>query len=165
MGDIVNYYDRTAGRNSDGTPVFSTESDRANQIEAATAFVRWLGTGSEVKEFGKLCPIDYYSLRHGRMDSVLEVKCRTHEVGRYETVFLNVRKWLALQMASVAFGIPAYFVVRFTDGIRHIDLGSVDASRHRIAGTTRKVKSHTDQEPVIDVPVHSMREIDDDAGH
>jgi hypothetical protein len=155
----VNYYERTSGTNSDGTATFASPCDLAKQAEVAALVESAFGPGLELKEFGRLCPIDYYAVRHGRMSSVLEIKSRTHDAARYPTVFLNVRKWLALQMASIGFGVPAYFVVQFTDLTKYIEVSLVDASRHRIAGTSHVVKSKSDIEPVIEVPIESMKAI------
>ena len=96
------YYSRTHTVNSDGVRGFATKQDVWNQQKAATEFANVLG--AEMKEFGQLCAIDYYALVKGKMAGVVEVKCRSHESSRFPTVFLNVRKWLALQMASVGLG-------------------------------------------------------------
>jgi hypothetical protein len=151
------YYSRTHTVNSDGVRGFATKQDVWNQQKAATEFAKVLG--AEMKEFGQLCAIDYYALVKGKMAGVVEVKCRSHESSRFPTVFLNVRKWLALQMASVGLGVPAYFVVQFADGVRYINIAEVDAARHRVAGTKYLVKSHTDIEPVIEVPVSQMEKV------
>ena len=72
---------------------------------------------------------------------------------------MNVRKWLALTMASVGFGVPSFFVVRFTDRVMFVNVAEVDASNQRVGGTKRLVKSHTDREPVIEVPLNDMKEL------
>jgi hypothetical protein len=90
------------------------------------------------------------------MVGVLELKSRTHASDRYPTVFLNVRKWLALNLAAVGLGVPALFVVRFTDDVRWVRIGAV-AGAVRIAGCRSIVKATSDIEPVIQVPVPDMQ--------
>lgn len=153
----MSYYGRSAAMNSDGTPLFATRNDAA--AEDATARLVEQTWGAELHKFGPLAPIDFYAMRHGRVVGVLELKTRTHTSDRYPTVFLNVRKWLALRMASMGLGVPAVFVARFEDGARWIGVEQVDASKARMGGCLRVVKAASDIEPVIEVPVASMRPI------
>lgn len=148
------YYDRRSTRNTDGTPLFQTTTDREN--EAMVAAVLSSAWDCEIRSFGRLAPLDWYAVKDGRMSGVLELKSRSHASTDHPTVFLNVRKWLALALAEVGMGVPAIFVVRFTDGIRWVALSGVDATDHKIAGTVKRVKSDSDIEPVIDVPVSVM---------
>lgn len=148
------YAERAATNNSDGTPLMANNYDRANEDEVRTVLEKaW---NCSIRSFGRLSPVDFYAERHGRLVGVLELKSRTHESTRYATVFLNVRKWMALQMAGMGLGCPALFVVRFTDGLRYILVDAVDATQVRMGGGNRKVSSHTDIEPVIEVPIRSM---------
>jgi hypothetical protein len=158
---MESYYDRAAHQNTDGTPLFACARDAANESETAEIVGRaWR---CEVYPFGRLCPVDYYAVRHGRLVGVMELKSRAHESGRYATVFLNVRKWLALTVASVGLGVPALFLVRWTNEVRYIALTKVDARRAVMGGAMRIVKSRSDVEPVVEIPVASMRVIEDAA--
>jgi hypothetical protein len=154
---VSNYYTRTSSTNSDGTPLFATQADNASQAAVAEMIERSFGPGLQVKQFGHLCPIDYYAERDGRMAAAIEIKCRSHDSLAYPTVFLNVRKWLAMKMASVGLGVPAFFVVRFTDQVLYVNIDDIDASKQRIGGTSRIVKSKSDREPVIEVPIAGMQ--------
>jgi hypothetical protein len=149
------YYDRSNVRHIDGTHVFATAEDSRNELEVAAVLREvW---GCELHRFGALSPVDWYSARDGRVSGLLELKSRTHRHDQYPTVFLNVRKWLALSMGAVGLGVPAGFVVRFTDGVAWIPIADVDASRQRIGGCSGRVKSRSDVEPVIEIPVASLR--------
>ena len=90
---------------------------------------------------------------------VLELKSRSHASTTYSTVFLNVRKWGSLMLYHLGLGCPALFVVRFTDEYRWINVLEIDASHMKMGGTKHLVKSHTDIEPVILVPVSLMQVI------
>lgn len=153
----MDYYTRTATRNTDSSPLFAVGLDKANEAETCKILSElWK---CQIHPFGRLCPVDFYAVRDGRLVGVLELKSRTHPSTQYPTVFLNCRKWLALILAQTGLGCPAVFVVRFTDGLRYAPLAAIDASRIRIGGTAQIVKSSTDIEPVIEVPVCKMKKI------
>lgn len=148
------YADRKARSNDDGTPLFATDEDVASELGIMQRVeVAW---HCELHRFGRLCQVDCYALRSGRFVGVAEIKRRQHESKRYPTVFLNVRKWIALQMASAGICVPAIFIVGFDDRIMWIDVARVQG-RVRIGGHAQIVKSHSDIEPVFEVPVSEMR--------
>jgi hypothetical protein len=155
---LEGYYGRQGAVHLDGTPIFATEEDRRHEAEVAALIAsHW---ACSIRLFGALSAVDWYAERHGRLIGVLELKSRSHALDRYPTVFLNVRKWLALTLARVGLGVPALFVVRFTDQLRWVPLSAIDPNQVRIAGCNRLVKSHSDIEPVIEVPVADLRSID-----
>jgi hypothetical protein len=153
----MTYADRQNVVYLDGTRIFQTAEDRRNEEEiAALVAEAWK---CRVAYFGALSPIDWYAERFGRMVGLLELKGRTHASHHFATVFLNVRKWLALTIGSMGMNCPAVFVVRFTDQVRWIPLTSIDAAKHRIAGCAHIVKNQNDIEPVIEVPIRNMRRL------
>ena len=149
------YYTRENVVHLDGTNVFQTGEDRDN--ERAVADIIEKAWSCELRPFGALSPIDWFAVRYGRLVGLVELKSRPHEANRYPTVFLNVRKWLALQLAEAGLGVPSLFVVKFTDATMWIPLRDIDASQLTIGGCARKVKSNSDVEPVIEVPISRMR--------
>lgn len=152
----ADYWDRMPSNNSDGTPLYTNDYDLKSEDAIKNAVEQaWNCT---LHHFGRLCPLDFYAVRDGRMVGIIEAKSRSHNASAFPTVFLNVRKWLALTMASVGLGVPALYVVRFLDGIRYISVHDIDAAEMRIGGTQKKaIQGHRDIEPVIEVPVASMR--------
>lgn len=154
MSDIP-YAERPLSTHTDGSPLHQIASDLKNEEHVAAVLgVAW---DCELHRFGVLAPIDFYATRHGRMTGVVEIKCRSHASDAYSTVFLNVRKWLALGLAQTGIGVPAIFAVEFTDSLRFIPWSDVDASQVSIAGCARRVKSDADIEPIIGVPVKQMK--------
>jgi hypothetical protein len=150
------YYWRQAATHIDGSPIFAKESDvKAERAVAARVSELW---GCEVHWFGLLTAIDWYATRAGRLIGVLELKCRDHESTTFPTVFLNVRKWLALSMAEVGLGVPAVFVVQFRDGVWWVKVADIDARQHRIGGCKREMKFR-DIEPIIEVPIRAMTKL------
>lgn len=153
----MSYYDRKASTHVDGSLVFQSAEDRDNERTAAARLeAAW---NCRITSFGALSPIDWFAQRDGRLTAVLELKSRSHAHDRFDTVFLNVRKWLALSLGAIGLGCPALFVVQFLDGIYWINAADIDARTNRIAGCARVVKAKNDIEPVIEVPVASMNKI------
>jgi hypothetical protein len=151
------YYKRENVVHLDGTRIFhKPEDERAEYDVANILAVAWK---CELHQFGALCAVDWYATRFNRMIGVLELKSRAHPFGTYSTIFLNVRKWLALQLASVGLGVPAIFVVKFTDRIVWTSIAAIDARAMRIGGCRELVKSRSDIEPVIDVPIMLLRKV------
>lgn len=144
--------------NSDGTPMLSTPIDDARQRSVADSLERaW---NCKLFSFGFLAPIDYYVIKHERLVSVVEIKSRTHPHDKFPTVYLNVRKWLALTLAANGLGVKPIFVAHFTDGIYFVDVNKIDASKVEIGGEKRIFFSNRDIEPVILVPVDGMTMVD-----
>ena len=157
------YYSRRFVEHVDGTRIFQSDGDRKNEQEIASVIeAAWR---CSVRSFGALSPIDWYAVRDGRVTALLELKSRTHSSGQYPTVFLNVRKWLAMSLGACGMGIPAIFVVRFTDCVMWVPIAKVDAHAHRIAGCSSLVKSVNDIEPIIEVPIKSMSVLHKEPGH
>jgi hypothetical protein len=153
------YYERTHAVNTDGSPTFATASDISAQKAVARMLEDAWGPNVTISAFPRLHVIDFYAERDGRVSALLELKCRSHESSAYPTVFLNMRKWIALLWHAGMLGIAPLFVVRFTDCVMWCDVREVDARQHRIGGTKILVKSSSDIEPVIEVPVSQMKAV------
>jgi hypothetical protein len=156
------YYNRNAATHLDGTMIFQNEEDQKNERSVAERVeAAW---GCSLRQFGKLAPLDWYAERHGRLVGLLELKSRTHAHDKFGTTFLNIRKWFALTMGAAGLGVPGIFVVKFTDGIWWKPIAEVDATQHKIGGCFQIVKSRSDIEPQIHVPVESMRRLKETDG-
>lgn len=138
----------------DGTRIFQTAEDLRGQSEVADAIsAAW---NCELHSFGALAPIDWYALRYGRMVGVLELKGRDYGFDQYPTIFISVRKWLALTLAATALGTPAIFVAKFSDGIWWVPLADIDTSHITITGWS-KPRARNDTEPLIRIPTSQLR--------
>lgn len=153
----ADYYQRASTRTPSGSPRFANAADRKSEQETALLLGHlW---NCEIKPFGLLSPVDFFAVREGLLIGVLELKTRTHASTAFSTVFLNLRKWGSLMLYHFGLGCPALYVIRFTDEYRWISITEVDASKWTIGGTKTIVKSHTDIEPVILVPVAQMHSL------
>jgi hypothetical protein len=136
---------------------FKTKEDEKNEKWIASLLEsKW---NCECKSFGHFSPIDWWFEFNGVMIGIGELKARPHKWDKFKTVYLNVRKWLSMQLATIGLGVPAIFVVKFTDNVMWINIKDVDASRHIIGGCTKIVKSRNDIEPIIEVPINSMSDL------
>lgn len=158
MGEAESsFYDRKEATHLDGTPIFRNADDEKNEQTIADLLsTAWK---CNVTSFGILSPIDWFAERDGRVIGLLELKSRTHDTAKHETVFLNVRKWLALSLGAIGMNVPSIYVVRFTDAVRWIEIASVDARNVKMGGCAKFWNSRSNIEPIIHVPVADMHEV------
>jgi len=148
----MSYYDRKPLTLLDGTPIFKSLEDEENEKEVAVRCE--LAWGCTLRSLGQLALIDWVAEREHRPVGLVELKTTT---SNRQHAWLNFRKWIALTMGVIGFGIPAAFVYRWPDEIRWIFLHEVDATAHRVKGTSRIVKSRNDREPVVLIPRSEMK--------
>jgi hypothetical protein len=152
------YYNRK-GQTVEGLRVFKSPQDTAN--ESAVMAILERAWRCEIRSYGGTCePIDWYAIRAERVVAFLELKSRDHTVARYDTVFLNLRKWVILSQIELGTGCPAFYVVKWLDDLRYVRVSEVDARRMKLGGCSRRVKSATDVEPVIEIPIGQMTQIE-----
>lgn len=151
------YYDRQPVLDENGKPRFAQQSDdEAQENMRQLIEQRWR---CKVQSYGHWAPVDFWAGRGGEIILAgIEFKRRYHELGKYPTVFLNLRKWIALHFAQLGLDKPAIYVVQFDDGVRWIELCDIPVTQVRIGGCREFVKSVNDIEPVIEVPIALMEE-------
>ena len=149
------YYDRTPVRRLDGSRHFTSREDI--QAEDEVAALVTAACRHTLHRFGTLCAIDWWAERDGRLSGLVELKTRAYASDRWPCAWLNLRKWLALQLASRGTGVPALYVVKFTDRIGWVTLDEIDARQIKVGGLRQIVKSPNDIEPVIYVPIVQLK--------
>lgn len=149
------FYGREAQRFIDGSLVFRTNEDEAN--EAAVAKILEAHWNCECRPMGKLAAIDWFFVRHERIVGVGELKIHRCAFGEYDSVFLNLRKWHALGLCQHGMNTPAVYVSQWSDKLGFINWVDIDASKHKIGGCKpRGPKSRSDTEPLIVIPTSSI---------
>jgi len=135
-------------------PTYQTEFDNNNEAEVAD----WLSKcwRCEIKSFGPFSNVDWYMKRNGRLIGIAELKCRSFSYTKYQTVFISVTKWFHLIHGHFGLGVPAVFIIRFTDQVRWIDVFHIDATRHSIKGRKDRGPNSTSIEPAIEIPIDQM---------
>ena len=88
--------------------MFQTGQDEAAQRSVAAILEKaWK---CKAHSFGKLNPVDWWLERNDTIVGFAELKVRTHPSTLFDTVYLSVRKWLALQLTGLL-GVRGLFVV------------------------------------------------------
>jgi hypothetical protein len=155
----VNYYQRQASVNSDGSPIFENAGDDFNERRVKARLEEtWK---CSLHRYPRLHAVDWYAERDQRVVGHVELKFRHHSVDVYPTVFLNFRKYASLLMLEIATGIPSTFVVAYSDGVvKWIRASEVPVNDLRMAGTARIVKSSSDREPIFFIPIDAMTDLE-----
>lgn len=117
---------------------------------------RWRCT---LHRYPYLHEVDWYAERDGRIVAYLELKCRTHRHSDYPTIYLSVNKYLTLAKLEDR-GVPAFFVVQFTDSLRYIRIGQIAQVRMTRAGR-RDRGGLNDLEPIMEIPVSDLELVSD----
>jgi hypothetical protein len=160
---MSDYYQRSNIFSITGAKRFAQPEDDANeQLVAAVLSREWHCEFHKYK--GEYQRIDWWIEQNEDFVMLAELKSRAHDFDTYPTVFLNVRKWLALTLASLGLGVPAIYAVKFLDRIAWMPLTSIDAEHNRVGGCKRIVKSSNDREPMIEIPLDDWRTLRDENG-
>lgn len=136
---------------------YITQEDLLNEGTVAEQVERrW---GGKVHRFPKFTPIDFWIEKGERVVAVAELKTRKVTTTAYDTIWLSVAKWLALSLTTTALQVKGLFVVKFVDDTRYIPIEEIDTTRVGIG--RNKERDKDTEEPVILVPVKSMRGLHD----
>lgn len=139
-------------------PIFQKPSDLKAQGEvAAIVGQKWECT---LKRMGPLDRLDCYAFRGETILFFAEIKCRDVSSGEYPTVFLSFQKYLAMREVGSCFGLPVLYVIRYTDGVRYIDVMDLPLPQKLVAkGRPPRPGAVSDIEPIIEIPVDLMSPI------
>lgn len=159
---MTNYYARPHQVEADGSIAYQSDGDAFNErrikarLEAA-----W---GCTLNRYPRLHVIDYWAERDERVVGHVEVKARTHTAGTYDTLYLNLRKYMNLYTLEAATGVPSTFVAAFACGtIKWINVLDIDARELRPAGMVkdRGVILSSDREPIVLIKVADMSTLEE----
>lgn len=153
MPGEVPYFDRTPG--PDGR--FRSEADSAAEAYVlALVERRWkvkVGTWGAA-----YAPMDFYCVRGGKIVAFLEVKTSSYASTEYrQGPILNYRKFHVLWNNWLDTSIPGFVVYVFPDKVMYINVSDIDVKSIVLGGCHRIVKGPADVEPVIRVPIKSLK--------
>lgn len=129
------------------------EQAKKDELEVAMAVEKNCKINCTQDNF--LDSLDFTLRKDGEVIGFAETKARSNTLHRYPTVFLSVRKWSAF----VETGLPGYFIVKFTDGIRVARVDTITNPKIIMAGRRDRVNAPNDIEPIIEVPVSQFKEL------
>ena len=142
---------------------FEKATDRAAEDRVAQFLEdRWR---VKVGAYGPKSPIDRYLTRmvdgERKVAAIIEIKCRSHAVDHpgYPTLYLSLQKYLNLWQAGWLAQVPAFYVARFTDEIRYINIEQIEPGDVWIKGRRPRAGSANDQEPMIEVDKLHLLEV------
>lgn len=92
--------------------------------------------------------IDFALLRDGEVKAWVEFKSRTNPIGKYPTYTVSLYKYTNLLAISRDTGIPAFFIVEWTDTTRYLKV----PCEHGITFSGRKDRGDwEDMEPMVEI--------------
>jgi len=152
-----NYYNRKPTILPDGRRAFMTEKDKA--LEDAVKAMLNFGWKAEIGSFGRFFPIDFYAYKkeQKRVVAILELKTHPYEYGKYATTPLNCRKHAFLMDRAKQWDVIPILLKLFNEHLYYVDVRLVDAAAPVMGGCKRIVKSVTDVEPVIHIPLETFK--------
>lgn len=126
------------------------DQDRQAEQEVAEAVASiW---NCQMVRLGEFDRVDYYAVRGEQVRAACEVKCRKNGLHKYPTVYLALRKWQALVLTGMAFGIAPFFIVQWTDALGYVNVLDVPPRELRLVGRFDRGLDN-DREPCAEVPV------------
>jgi hypothetical protein len=136
-------------------PTYETEADRSREEQVAEYLEsRW---GLARRKLPIKDRFDYAFLDKSRhIDRYVEIKCRSHNIGKYPTIMLSSSKVLTAKAVSFFLGIPCYLVVRFGDGTIHSVIMSAGGHLPPEIGGRFDRGDPQDVEPVVHYPVNLL---------
>ena len=86
--------------------------------------------------------------------AMCEIRCRSHRFGVFDSVFISLNKARNLLEMSEFTGLPALFVVQWTDKCGYIKLAS--PLPEITIGGRNNMRDKYDTEPVVNLPVENF---------
>lgn len=138
-------------------PAYETDAHRA----AEGAFAREIEKVGRVRldRRSAMNHQDYTVVRGGRVTAVVELKCRSHAFGQFQTLDISVRKVVALHNEARDAGLSGLLFIRWSCGTAGF-VTSLEATRCRVkarGGRTTQTRDPWDVEPVYQIPIELFR--------
>lgn len=134
------------------------ESQQDIELEAGVAKHLASKWSSDAVKLPKFYKCDWALKRGKKVGALLEIKCRKNASDKYPTIILSADKWTYLRQMDESLGVPAFFVAKFTDGIRFIRPAKAQGFTVEMGGRHDR-GDWQDVEPVVHIPVSSMTEV------
>lgn len=112
---------------------------------------------------GAMGQVDYYRYNlAGVLTAACEFKDRSvggNAYATYPSVYMALRKWVALQLISMALDPLGLFVVQYTDCLCWVDVNEIGVTKVIRGGRYDRPGVENDVEPIIEVPVTKLHVI------
>lgn len=131
-------------------PVYESDADRLAEARVSALFSEaWNGT---IIRMPPLARVDRLMLVNGAPRAWLEIKCRNHDFGKYDTYMLSADKFYGMLNLAKETKVPALLVVGYFDGIVWVNTGEVGGLRIFKGGRTDR-NDPKDIEKVVKIPL------------
>lgn len=132
-------------------------SKRDCALEKAVMSALSFAWNMKMGSFGRFAPLDFYAFRNDRLVGLMELKTHPYDIGKYPTTQLNLRKWGWLRLYK-DLGVKVLYLKMFGKDLYYIDVDDIKVDDAiRMGGCHKYVKSVTDIEPVINIPVDDFK--------
>lgn len=134
---------------------WETAEDLANEDAVARVYAEFMRC--EYEKVPKHYKFDVAFTREGQVVAIVEIRCRNNAHDAYPTIMLSLQKWSDIKNMAENMGVPAKFVVRFTDGIYTLTLTEMPDSIEM--GGRALMRDSRDREPLVHFNVDRMKRI------
>ena len=101
-------------------PIYEQESDRTNEYKVASLYGK---KGYTFEMTPKFFGFDVAYLENGIIKAIAEIKCRSHEYGKFPTFFISSEKLNKLHSIHTSTGLPTLIIVKWGCGtVGHVML-------------------------------------------
>lgn len=132
--------------------LWETEDDLRRESDVVAFYAKI--KGCEYEKLPIAYKADYAFLRDGEVVALVEIRCRNVTHNEYPTIMLSLLKWHDMNALAKSMGVPAMFVVRYTDGIYSLPLRLVPDEFGM--GGRALMRDARDREPVVHYNVDRM---------
>jgi hypothetical protein len=131
--------------------LYETPQDREANARLADDFGRALGFALDIAP--KACLFDYWVLTPIGQYGIAEMRIRSCEKEKHDTLFFSATKWRHLTQLADRFRIPFFLVVKWTNGQGYFlwrgqKFGKTFGGRSRM-----NMRDSYDQEELIQIPI------------
>ena len=106
-------------------------------------------------------PIDYNCVRNGQVVAYAELKCRDHNYGRFDTLFIDEQKLETLRKNYMLDKKPNLLCIRWNDCDGYYEVNLEEKFKVVKGGRTTKYREPNDIDYVEHIPINKFKLIKD----
>ena len=96
------------------------KGDEDNETEIS-AYLSYRWKCKMVKQ-GHYDKFDYIAVRDNKITAFVEIRCRTHNFGKFDDCFMSLTKKIRADELTKSTGLPCFFVVSWDDNLGYVNL-------------------------------------------
>jgi len=131
--------------------MYETPADREKNAQLADDFGRALGFALDIAP--KACLFDYWVLTPIGQYGIAEMRVRSCEKEKHDTLFFSATKWRYLTQTADRFRVPLFLVVRWTNGQGYLLWRGQEFGKTFGGRSQMNMRDSYDQESLIEIPI------------